>query len=479
MNSIKELTVLPSREMVKRLYKNDLGQPFILTPSQEEIFDLIYKRKYPRNHIMTLTQYGKSEVVSMAVLTRIVSVPEKWPIVAPTLDKCKIIMSAMIRHIFDNSLIQARFDVGKDESIERIRRERSKNHLTFKTFSGGFGEALILSAGASRTGEDAGNILMGFGAPNLIKDESCLIPDNVNSKAMRMLGGHKDNFCLDIGNPFYRNHFLKTWTDPNYHRLKIAWPQAVDEGRITMSFVEEMRKTMTPHLFKILYECEFPDVEALDSKGYSPLITEEDFARVRVADLQLFGQLRLSVDVAAGGSNYSVIVLSGDNGGRVLYRKNNSDTMSLVGIALGFVKDFKVTPANVFVDVVGVGKGVYDRLREQLGDTINGINVGVAPEDGEDFTNLRAQASWRFTNAVKSGFKIVNCDGLDELMVMRYKVQSDRKIKVITKDELLAEGIQSPDIFDAFMLGFTKKRMPNIKKTSLGPISTSSEFEKW
>lgn len=461
------------------LYKNDLGQPFIMTPSQEEIFDLIYKRKYPRNHIMTLTQYGKSEIVSMAVLTRIVSVPEKWPIVAPTLDKAKIIMSSIIHHIFDNSLIQGRFDIGKDESIERIRRERSKNHLTFKTFSGGYGEALILSAGASRTGEDAGNILMGFGAPNLIKDESALIPDQVNSKAMRMLGGHKDNFCLDIGNPFYRNHFLKSWLDSNYHRIKIAWPQAVDEGRITMSFVEEMRKTMSPHLFKILYECEFPDIEALDSKGYSPLITEEDLSRAKVADLQLFGRLRLGVDVAGGGSNYSVVTLAGDNGGRVLYRANNSDTMSLVGIVLGFVKQFSVLPEDVFVDVVGVGKGVYDRLREQLGDNVNGVNVGMAPEDGEDFTNLRAQASWRFANAVKSGFKVVNCDGLDELLVMRYKIQSDRKIKVITKDELLADGVQSPDIFDSFMLGFTRKRLPRVIKIKSGPAQVSSEFERW
>lgn len=107
-------------ELVKRLYKNEDLQPFELTPSQELIFDCIFKRKYPRNHIMTCTQFGKSEVVSMAILTRASTFSEKWAIVAPTNAKSKIIMGYVIKHIFENDYTSKKFQIGKDENPERI-----------------------------------------------------------------------------------------------------------------------------------------------------------------------------------------------------------------------------------------------------------------------------------------------------------------------------------------------------------------------
>ena len=58
------------KELVKQLFKNDKGEPFILTDTQAEIFNLIFRKKYARNHIETTTRFGKSEVVSQAVLLR-------------------------------------------------------------------------------------------------------------------------------------------------------------------------------------------------------------------------------------------------------------------------------------------------------------------------------------------------------------------------------------------------------------------------
>jgi hypothetical protein len=43
----------------------------------------------------------------------------------------------------------------------------------------------------------------------------------------------------------------------------------------------------------------------------------------------------------------------------------------------------------------------------------------------------------------------------DELLHIRWKTQSDRKIK--SKDEMRDDGIESPDVADAFMLSFAKE----------------------
>ena len=120
-----------SRELVKSLYCDDKGRPFELTDGQLQIFDLIFKKKYPRNHIETPTRYGKSETVSMGVLTRASTFPEKWAIVAGSQEKAQIIMNYIIKHIFDNDYTKKRFVMEKGESEESIRRHRSKRRINF------------------------------------------------------------------------------------------------------------------------------------------------------------------------------------------------------------------------------------------------------------------------------------------------------------------------------------------------------------
>ena len=70
-------------------------------------------------------------------------------------------MSYMIDHIFDNDYMKGKFDIS-GESEDRIRRERSKQRLTFKHPDGTYGEVFVLSAD-SRNKQTAGDSVMGFG----------------------------------------------------------------------------------------------------------------------------------------------------------------------------------------------------------------------------------------------------------------------------------------------------------------------------
>lgn len=428
-------------------YKDVNGNPFVLTDGQAEIFEIIAKRKYPRTHCITYTQYGKTDTVSMAVLTRITTFAEPWAIVAPSNKKAGIMMGRIIDHIFDNEYTMSMFEVEKGDTMDRIRRERNKSNLTFKFPDGRLGRVFTISSEGKRI-KDLLDALMGFGAPNVVLDESSLVDDIPYAGIFRMLGGHKDNFLFEIGNAMRRNHFHKTMMDPSYHHINIDYRQGMLEGRITKEFIEEMRKKA---MFDQLYENKFPAPDAVDTGGFAPLYIEEFLSPRIKASVDIFGEQRLGVDVAGEGSNYSVIVLRGLNGARVLYKEHNPDTMNFVTVILQELRRHPIS--KLYVDKVGIGKGVYDRLSEipALEDRLVGVNAGES-STGEDFYNKRAEMFWRQREWLQTAE--LEGDSWADMLDVRYKIQSDKKIKIKSKIEMAKEGVQSPDVADALSLTF-------------------------
>jgi hypothetical protein len=77
------------RDLVKTLYKTRDGYPLVLTDGQLEIFTAIARREHPFWHVMTHTQYGKSETAGIAALTIASPYPEKFAIIAGKKDKAQ------------------------------------------------------------------------------------------------------------------------------------------------------------------------------------------------------------------------------------------------------------------------------------------------------------------------------------------------------------------------------------------------------
>jgi len=128
------------------------------------------------------------------------------------------------------------------------------------------------------------------------------------------------------------------------------------------------------------------------------------------------------------------------------------------------------------IDVIGIGAGVYDRLREvhtsereQAGKK---LTWGVWPftasakceatdRSGEfHFANLRAAALWHLRELLDPAYpeeSIMLPD--DDLMIgdltaARWKVNSSGKIQIEPKDELAKRLGRSPDTGDAVMQAF-------------------------
>ena len=186
-------------------------EPIVLTPGEREIFNCVFYRDPPRVALRAYTQYGKSLSVALAIIIHIVFFSMKWIIVAGTQKAARVIGGYVLKHIFDDPILYG--GLTTTDSLERLKRERSKDHLTFR--SGG--ELQILTADV-RNRKRAGEALMEFGAPNIVIDGSGLLDDDVYATAKRMAGGTADNFIIELGNPFRRNHFLRSCNDKRYHK---------------------------------------------------------------------------------------------------------------------------------------------------------------------------------------------------------------------------------------------------------------------
>lgn len=481
-------------QMVRKLFKDDNGNPFEMTFGQIRLFRAIYEKQHPRIQFECYTQYGKSDVVSMATLLRATTFAEKWIILGGTKDKAEIIMGKLIKHLFENDYTLSKFQIGEDESLESIRRHKSKDHISFRVDElGNMGEVLILSADTKKKREDAGDILIGHGGKNLIEDDAALIPDNIHGKAMRMLGGHKDNFLLKITNSFGRNHAYRSSalkqcdekneprpadyiSDAGYRVLKVDWKQGIEEGRVTPDYIEEMRSVLSPIMFGVLYDCIYPPSDLVEEGDWIPLFTEEAIEEAQRRKVSPIGIKRLGADIAEG-TNFNSFVIRQDNYAKVKEKTLEKDLMQTAEKIEQIRKDEHVLSIETYIDGIGVGSGVVSRCH-QLGSKVNGIKTGDSPTekkakdlvaDPVEFSNLRAELNWKAKLWIEQGGALEPHPDWMQACKMRYKTDGGKAIKIMSKEMMRAKGLldptESPDTWEAFYLTFAPKSVKIVPMT--------------
>ena len=390
----------------------------------------------------------------MAVLTRAATYPEKWVITAEEREKAQIIMSYVIGHIFDSDYTRKKFVIGKDESAETIKRYRKKDRINFNLGRGLLGEVFITTAAGA----------LGFGAPNVVEDESGLVKSNNHALVMRMLGDQTDNFLCKVGNPWPEEHFIKSFEDPQYKKIVIDYIDGLAEGRLTREYVEEMRKQP---FFDVLYECKFPKADIIQEGGWVPLFTKDDITNAMIDNSTGFGINKLGIDVAGGGRNFSVIVQRRSNLAKVIHKTLDADTMNLGEAIIGLWKREKIINADIFIDKNGIGKGLYDLLNREI-TGIYGLNVGekaTSEIEEQRFTNMRAELAWKMREWILVGGKLERNEDWYQLTKLKYRVKLEGrrgKMQLISKEDLLKDGIQSPDVADALMMTFRTFDIPPI-----------------
>lgn len=204
-----------------------------------------------------------------------------------------------------------------------------------------------------------------------------------------------------------------------------------------------------------------PDMAFL-KVGHKPLINTLKVQRARkqnIAHMERIGAHVVGLDPARGGDTSTFI----HRQGRVAWgieRIDVPDTMLVAGKAARMLADDK-SIRMMFVDVGGIGAGVFDRLVELgYGDRVTAVNFGGSASDQRKYFNKRCEmwgelAEWIADPVTPS---IPDDDQLhgDLTAVSGDRFSSNGQLKLQPKEEIRKELGRSPDDGDALALTFAE-----------------------
>lgn len=220
----------------------------------------------------------------------------------------------------------------------------------------------------------------------------------------------------------------------------------------------------------LLFKQEYPATaaEAFQMSGHDSYIPNDLVLRARKNDCEANGPLVVGYDPAWKGSDRHAMAF---RRGRRVYEvltKSKLDTMQGAGWAKQIIDREK--PDRLFIDVGGVGAGVYDRLLEMgYGDIVKAINFGSAPLEPQPtdeygrpkggYANRRAEIWGKSKEWLSdpAGVDIPDDDALHaDAVAPGYKYDSMTRVLLESKEDIRKRELPSPDLWDAVALTFAE-----------------------
>ena len=276
-------------------------------------------------------------------------------------------------------------------------------------------------------------------------------------------------YALAISTPgepqgrFYDIHSRKPGYDDWWVR-HVTLEECIAAGRVSREWADQ-RKVQWGDGSAVYQNRVLGEFASSEEEGIIPLAWVEAANKrwYALEDSGEWGEFkRAGVDVARSGSNMTVFALRYGNAIKELRRHSKEDTMETAGRAAAILKSLG---GEAYVDVIGIGAGVVDRLREQK---LAGIPFNAS--EGTDlkdragilgFTNQRSAGWWTLREMLDpaSGEDIAlpPADLLTgDLTAPHWRVMSGGRIQVESKDEIQKRIGRSTDDGDAVMMAFAQ-----------------------
>ena len=314
----------------------------------------------------------------------------------------------------------------------------------------------------------------------LICDEASGVPEQVYEAAGGSMSAHHATMVL-AGNPVRSTgYFYDT-----FHKLAERWNtfhvSCEDTPRVSNEYIEEcrLRYGEESNTYRVRVLGKFP-------RGDDDTVIPQELISAAISrDVEptKFGPTVWGVDVARFGADSSALCKRKGNAITEPVRLwRNLDTMQLTGAIKAEYDSTPDKPTEIFVDAIGLGAGVVDRLRE-LELPAYAINVSESPALGQHYLNLRAELWYKAKGWLEG--RDVRLPGDDrlktELATVRYNYTSSGRVKIESKADLKKRGVASPDSADAFVLTFasdagtaiggrSSRRIGKIKRSLVGIV---------
>lgn len=183
--------------------------------------------------------------------------------------------------------------------------------------------------------------------------------------------------------------------------------------------------------------------------------SQKDFPKVFGCDISRYGADATVIAVRQGDEFLPY---------HILRNKSTMETAAYIAYLAN-----KEKPVAIFVDSIGVGGGVVDRL-EELSFPVIGVNVAESPAlDGQKYKRLRDELwgqmrDWFEARKGKIWDNQEN-DLVGELTSVKYRILSNGKIQVETKDEMKKRGLESPNLADSAIMTFAQPVSNYVRET--------------
>lgn len=311
----------------------------------------------------------------------------------------------------------------------------------------------------------------------VILDEACGIPTTLWTAA-ETIASNEGSKIVAVGNPdtVDGDFARKCQPDSGWKTIHVGYehtpnftgeavPKRLRDVLISSTWVEERRLDWGGEsaLFQSKVLGVFPSTNA-DPWTVVPL----RFASpCRYLDLPEDDPVEGGIDVAAGGDRTVIVERRGTKVGRIEDFKS-TDPMESVGTLIDWINEWDLQ--KVKVDVIGVGWGLFGRLRElsfkhnPTGEwthtaEVIPINFGEGSNYPKRFLNKRAEVWWtvgrEYSRLQMWDLSNLDDDAIGELTAPKYEIMdSSGKIKIEKKEEVIKRLGRSPDIADALLLAF-------------------------
>lgn len=233
-----------------------------------------------------------------------------------------------------------------------------------------------------------------------------------------------------------------------------------------------------------IFKQEFPLCEAeafLDSQGESFLkLIDLERARLHQDDFTNNpAGITIGVDPARGGDKTVLCFRRG----RHVYRIDQYKTNSLVEVQGKVIRAInEVKPDRVFIDVCGLGWGIYDNLIEQ-GYKVLPVNSSERSIEPDRFKNKRAEMWNRMREWFETSPNRIPDDKalIQDLVAFGYFYTGSGQLQMEDKGDIKKRLGRSPDLADALALTFADPEGPlfNVKSKSWDVIKNRSEDYAW
>jgi len=308
--------------------------------------------------------------------------------------------------------------------------------------------------------------LQGVHAPHvlLVVDEASGVDEAIFEAAVGSMSGHNATTIL-ASNPTKTSGFFfdtqnklkkRGLEDTRSGTWKCYHIGQEDSPRVTQEFADDvaMRYGLDSNAYRVRVLGEFPKADEdtvipfylVEAACERDIVADEDEGRV------------WGLDVARFGDDLSVLLERTAHDTPWAKSFKGLDTMQLVGrvheeyMALLPSKQ----PGAIMVDVIGLGAGVYDRMKE-LDLPAKAINVGESASLNHAYMNLRAELWFAAREWLDEKGCRINPELHElrsDLVVPKYDFISDKRIRVESKDSMKKRGFKSPNWADAFIMTF-------------------------